>query len=293
MIYTIENEHLKVQINDMGAEMVSIFGKKNNFEYLWQGDPTYWTGHAYVLFPICGRLTQNKYTYEGKTYEMNLHGFSRKSTHKVVKQTKTSIEFELTDNENTLNQYPFNFIFRISYSLDGAKVRTNLYVENTGKKDLPFSLGGHPGFNLPLENGLKAEDHYVDFGKTKNLQYQICSPEKYCTGKTADFPLEDDRILRFKHSLFDNDAIFLDNIPSSVVLKSDKTDRFVKVSYKDMTHLGLWHAPQTEAPYICIEPWHGIPAIQDVIDDFDTKRDMMHLKPNSSYSSYIDIEVNE
>ena len=78
MIYTIENDSIRVQISDVGAELQSIVGKKDNTEYLWQGDAQYWSGRAYNLFPICGRLTDGKYTYQGKTYEMNLHGFARK-----------------------------------------------------------------------------------------------------------------------------------------------------------------------------------------------------------------------
>ena len=68
MLYTIENKKIKVTVSDMGAEMTSLILKKTGVEYLWQGDPTYWTGHAYNLFPICGRLWEGKYTYQGNTY---------------------------------------------------------------------------------------------------------------------------------------------------------------------------------------------------------------------------------
>ena len=77
MNYIIENEALRVEIADRGAEIMSIVGKKTGFEYLWQGDATYWASRATVLFPICGRLTDGKYTYKGKEYEMVLHGFAK------------------------------------------------------------------------------------------------------------------------------------------------------------------------------------------------------------------------
>ena len=41
MIYTIENDSIRVQISDVGAELQSIVGKKDNTEYLWQGDAQY------------------------------------------------------------------------------------------------------------------------------------------------------------------------------------------------------------------------------------------------------------
>ena len=70
MNHVIENEALRVTVSSMGAEMISAVDKKDGTEYVWQGDATYWTGHAYNLFPICGRLTEGKYTYKGNTYEI-------------------------------------------------------------------------------------------------------------------------------------------------------------------------------------------------------------------------------
>jgi galactose mutarotase-like enzyme len=39
------------EIQSLGAELVSL--KKDGCEYIWNGDKTYWAGHAPVLFPIC------------------------------------------------------------------------------------------------------------------------------------------------------------------------------------------------------------------------------------------------
>ena len=72
MIYTIENDKVCVKINDLGAEIKSIYGKNSNFEYIWHGSPDYWKRSAIVLFPICGRLFEGKYTYNGKEYEMSI-----------------------------------------------------------------------------------------------------------------------------------------------------------------------------------------------------------------------------
>lgn len=293
MNYTIENEHLKVEIADKGAELMSIYGKKTKFEYLWQGNPEFWSGRAYVLFPICGRLTQGKYTLDGKEYEMNLHGFARKTTYTLVEQNKEDITFNIKSNEDTKKMYPFDFDFSIKYTLNGATVKTEMIVKNTGKVDLPFSVGGHPGFNVPLNDGNDFSDHYVEFEKKKNVEKLLFSETCYYTGKNESFPLEDDKIIRLKHSMFDNDAIFLANMDDTVTLKSKTGSRFVKVKYNDMTHLGLWHAPKTTAPYVCIEPWHGVPAIDNVVDDFSTKRELMRIAPNKTYTTFIDITVNE
>ena len=293
MNYTIENEALRVEIADRGAEIMSIVGKKTGFEYLWQGDATYWASRATVLFPICGRLTDGKYTYEGKEYEMVLHGFSKLQTHRVIEQKADAITFELCATEETRAIYPFEFIFRVTYTLDGATVRTTMAVENAGKGDLPFSVGGHPGFNVPFIEGECFEDYYMEFKCVKPTEKLIFSPTCYYTGKNEPFALREGRFLDLEHSLFDNDAIFLEGMCNTVSLKSKKNDRAVTVHFEDMTHLGFWHKPKTEAPYVCIEPWHGVPAYDGKVDDFATKNEMMHLPAGKSYSTYFDVTITE
>ena len=68
MIYTLENDSLKVQVNSHGGELWSI-QTKDGAEYLWQGDETYWKDRALNLFPYIARLTEGKYTLDGKTYD--------------------------------------------------------------------------------------------------------------------------------------------------------------------------------------------------------------------------------
>ena len=56
MVYTIENEHLTLSVDSMGAQMMHICSRDGR-EYLWQGDPAYWPDRAPTLFPFIGRLT--------------------------------------------------------------------------------------------------------------------------------------------------------------------------------------------------------------------------------------------
>ena len=68
MIYTLENDSLKVQVNSHGGELWSI-QTKDGAEYLWQGDEAYWKDRALNLFPYIARLTEGKYMLDGKTYD--------------------------------------------------------------------------------------------------------------------------------------------------------------------------------------------------------------------------------
>jgi len=293
MIYTIENEQIKVDISDRGAEMMSLVGKKTGFEYLWQGDATYWASRATVLFPICGRLTDGKYTFGGQTYEMILHGFAKLSDFTVVAHNRESITFELVSSEESRKIYPFDFVLRMTYTLDGASVKTAFEVKNPMDAALPFSVGGHPGFNIPFCEGEAFEDYYLEFACKKDCRRLVMSPTCYYTGETEPMVLEDGKILRLRHELFDNDAIFLEGMCRKVSLKSTKNDRAITVNWDDMTHVGFWQKPHTDAPYVCIEPWHGVPAYDGKIDDFATKNEFIHLPAGEVYHNEFTVTVTE
>jgi galactose mutarotase-like enzyme len=290
MLITIKNNELTVDISTLGGELMSV-KSADGTEYLWQGNPAYWAGRAYNLFPIVGRLTEGKYTYKGKTYEMNLHGFIRKSELKVVSQTIDSVVFEKTEDENTLSMYPFRFTYRVGYQLKGNRLSTCYEVINTGDEPLIFSVGGHPGFNVPLSNDEKFEDYYLEFDCVKPAKSIVMSPTCYITDKAADFPMKDGKIIELKHDLFDNDAIVLQDMCKKITLKSKTGSRSVIVEYPDMKYLGLWHKPKSDAPYVCIEPWASLPSYDLKIDDFETKRDMEKLLKGKTYTNCIDIII--
>ncbi len=291
MMYTIENDAIRVQISSVGAELQSIVGKKDNIEYLWQGEAQYWTGRAYNLFPICGRLTEGKYTYKGNTYEMNLHGFARKSEFSVKEQTADSIVFELKDNEQIFSQYPFHFDLLLRYTLEDSCIATTFEVKNEGDETMIFSVGGHPGFNLPMGEDIAFEDYYLEFDCEKPAKAIVMSPTCYTTRETEDFALENETILRLRHDLFDNDAIVLKDMCRAVTLKSNTGSKSVRMEFPQMSYLGLWHAPKTQAPYLCIEPWSSVPAYDNEIDDLETKRDMLTLEKGKTYTNCFTISI--
>ena len=275
MIYTLKNDKITAELSSHGAEILSV--KANGCEYIWQGNPEFWAGRTPILFPICGRLFGGKYTYEGKEYEMNLHGFARNSEFEVVKATDSYIEFKLSANEETKAMYPFDFTLNVSYTLDGNTIRSDALISNTGSCALPVAFGAHPGFNVPLDSG-KFEDWYIEFGEDCTPDELVFSDTCFNTGMKRAYPLVDGKIIPLRHSLFNIDAIFMDRIASSATLKSDKSERFVTMKYEGMPYLGLWHKPRTEAPYVCIEPWCGLPSFDGKIDDMATKSDMFHIE---------------
>lgn len=291
MVYEIQNDRMKVSADSLGAELKSIFRKDGGIEHLWQGDERYWTSRSPVLFPVVGRLYNGRYSYNGKEYEMGLHGFLRKAEFTLIEKTCKKMVFAYSSNDETFAHYPFRFIFTVGYSLRGNELSIEYSVKNVGDEVMYFGLGGHPGLNVPFDGG-KFEDYYLETELPVRPERLTLSESYLMSGKSERFPLENDRILRLKHDLFDHDAVILRGSGSSLTLKSDKTSKSVTVKYPNMPFVGLWHAMKTDAPYVCIEPWENLPSPDGKVEDISEKENVGVLARQETYRSFIIITLN-
>ena len=144
MNYTIKNSILQVEIASKGAEVQSVKSLHSGYEYIWQADPEVWQRHAPVLFPIVGKLKNDEYTYQGKTYHLTQHGFARDSEFKVERHTDESITFLLTDSAKTREVYPFKFELRVNYNLLNNLLEENFSVVNKSDGAMIFGIGDIP-----------------------------------------------------------------------------------------------------------------------------------------------------
>lgn len=283
MNYTIENDFLTVSVSDLGAELMSI-KSKDGCEYLWQGDTKYWGGRAPIMFPICGRLFEGKYTYLGNSYTMPNHGIARSSLFTLKAISGDSLTLQLKSSEETKASYPFDFTFDVTFALKDSALCVKYTVKNEDEKELIFGLGGHPAFNVPINNEGYFEDYYVDFGKKCDAVRVDFSPSCFVTHNDKPYQSSGTRRIDLWHDLFDNDAIFLYNTTKQITLASDRSKRSVTLKFDRMKYVGLWHAVKTDAPYLCIEPWTSIPATDGKIDNLSTKEEMYHLPKGYTYN---------
>ena len=96
-MFILENEVLKVQVAERGAELQSIVNKIFGIEYLWNGNPAFWAKHSPVLFPIVGSLKNNIYSYMGKSYQLPRHGFARDMDFEAEKHSQKEITLLLEE----------------------------------------------------------------------------------------------------------------------------------------------------------------------------------------------------
>lgn len=253
--YRLENDAIRIEIESHGAELKSLVKKETGTEYMWCADPEYWGRTSPVLFPLVGNVSGKQYRTKGKIYDMGQHGFARDMEFTLESQTDNEIWFVLRSNEETLAKYPYEFVLKLGYRLDGAKVEVLWHVENPSEEELPFAIGGHPAFYCPVTSGVKQSDCYIQFDVAGPLK---CSTiDGYLVGDRVDTYELEDGMLRIDEHLFDNDALIIEkqNI-KKVSLCDPKKQVFLTIEL-DAPLFGIWRPADPGAPFVCIEPWYG------------------------------------
>ena len=276
MSHFIENKNLKIQVENTGAELVSLYSKEADTEYLWYGKKEIWGKHAPILFPIVGKLIDDKYRVNGKEYTLEKHGFARNTEFKLIDKGEDFIKFCLTENEETLKKYPYKFNLIITYTLKGKTLEVTHEVVNTNDDTMYFSLGGHPAFNCEIGDILEFEKEETLAAEKIHIENALLLPNK--------FPLLDnEKEIVITKDIFAEDALILSGFKSDyVTLKSPNHDRTVKVTLGGAPYLGIWAKPG--APYVCIEPWFGVNDSPEVKNDISEKNQIVKLEKGKTFT---------
>ncbi len=281
MIHKIFQNDISVEINSLGAELIQF--SKGNQNYIWKVDNTFWNKTSPILFPIVGRLKNDFYQLNGKKYKMARHGFARDHDFTVLHKTENSISFLLIDNEETHLIYPFNFKLLLTYTIDNHGLKIDYRVKNKSKVIMPFSIGAHPAINLDSD----FENYSIVFEKDTILNCHELENEQF-SGNTKQIKLKDNQ-LQLNYDLFEKDAIVLKKLDSKYLTIYKYNNPFIKISYVNFPHLGIW--TKVNAPFLCIEPWHGYADDRNSNGELTTKEGMIHLPQNEEKVFSITLEI--
>jgi len=287
MSVTISNATLSAGIADVGAELKSLREHSTGKEYIWQSDPAYWTGAAPILFPIIGGLRNGEYHFGGKTYSMPSHGIVRKKEWSLAASDAACATYETVSSDETRKMYPFDFVLRAHFSLEGSSLSVRYEVRNTGSGKMYFSIGSHPAINLPFAGGYP-EHYYFHFSRPENMERYFFKDGMHLNETEPIF--DNSRQIFVTRTMFDRGPIIFKHPASeSVTIMNSRNTRRVRVRTAGVPFLALWAPPG--APFACIEPWHGIMDNVDTDGEFTTKEGIMALDGGATYTTgyWIDI----
>lgn len=272
---------LKIKIDQKGAELCSVTNN-DGVEYIWQANADIWPRHAPVLFPIVGKLKNDEFIHEDKSFTLPQHGFARDMNFELVASELNFCTFQLQSNEHTRSKFPFDFIFEVRFDLVDSTLKTSYKVYNPSKETLRFSLGAHPGFNCPLLPEESMKDYFLEFEsdnyKQTLLHNGLLSDEK------LNLNLIDNK-LQLSPSVFDKDALVFENNQINKISLCSKTSAHkIIMECENWPYFGIWSKKGCDK-FVCLEPWFGIADNINSTKKFTDKNGLIHLAGGEEFKA--------
>ena len=150
--------------------------------------------------------------------------------------------------------------------------------------DLPFSVGGHPAFNVPAPGAEDEafEDYELACTEAWTNEAPIITPDGLMTFEGSYKAPDNSDVLPITHRSFDNDAIMFTDAPgSTLTLRGRKSGHGVKIDFEGFKYIGVWSAAN-DAPFVALEPWTGHTTMDTEDDVFEHKVNTITLAPGET-----------
>lgn len=265
-ILTIRSDRLAASFSPRGAELQDL--RVDGRPVLWQRDDRWWSQSAPILFPVIGRSPGAGIFVSGKRYPMPPHGFARDMDFQILAATPDRIEFELSSNEETRRMFPFDFSLQIEAMSISDTLHISAFVSNTGTVDMYCSLGFHPGFLWPQD--LERRHRHVCIFESKepgairraNLETGLLR-EDYFPSPLAG------RVLNLSDAIFGEGTIMFESLVSRRVWFGEAGKSGIEIAFPNCRQLAIWTKPG--APFLCIEPWRGLPEAESKVGELSER----------------------
>lgn len=275
MRFTLSNASLTADVQTRGGELVSLRNRTGT-EYMWQGDPAFWSGQNPILFPIVGNLKDGRVDIGGKSFEMARHGFARSSEFTMAEQGMDFAVLELRESPDTLARYPFPFLLRVRHELLENGFSTSFTVENCGETPLPFCIGAHTAINCPLADGEKFEDYELCFDQNEDADTLLLTSEGLLHAGRKEPMLSEGKVTLDYGTFQRLDTIIFQGLRSkTAALRHKTTGQGVSLDFHEFPMVAFWTKPG--GPFLCMEPWQGCAALDNESGRFQDKLHVVTL----------------
>lgn len=279
--FIISNDRIEAKVSSVGAQLISLI--IDGTQTIWEGDDVWWGKSSPILFPNIGFLKDDKFCFKGTTYYLPKHGLLRNSSLKCTIHLDTAIAFEFNTRDLEVD-YPFNFTVTITFKVD-TNLSINYNIKNNSSEAGYFSIGSHPAFKL--------------FSNTALDEYKIY----FNTEVEGPFYLEDGLVnlsptaekfkeLTLKRNMFCKDALIFraEGLIRVCLVHTLSNRRIVVGDISGCSYFALW-AP-VGAPFICLEPWVGVPDSIDSNNEILTKQSVTCLQGGEVFCTNLSIDCS-
>jgi len=249
----LKNGNSTMSVNERGEVTSYVYG---NDQFMWCGDAKYWDWHSPTLFPYCGRIKDKKAFFNGVEYTgLNIHGFARNLIHTVKKSGEKYCVVTVSATEETKKLYPYDFSLDTEYTLWENGYNVRFTVKNNGEGEMPFCIGSHPALMLPG----KLEDCDLIIEGTQNALYYAADENGLFRGDLV-LGQVNGNVYSLSFDPFRRGGMIFPALENrkSFSVKDRTTGKGFKVTFDDFPVCVLW-MPSADCPFICVEPWCGLP----------------------------------
>ena len=295
MQYTLKNSYLKATFESFGAELISLQDTDGK-EYVWCGDSAFWGRHAPILFPFVGKLSNGKYRFNGQEYSMGQHGFARDMEFTFLSQSEDEIWFVLESTEETKQKYPFDFRLEVGYKLVENTLKVLWKVINPAEETLHFSIGAHPAFMCPLDEGTKQSDYFLqlDVEEAEFYPASLITGQPVFEKQTLSIPGGKVQMVEeFFDIGVDRGTYIFENyqVKEAALVRPDGRP-YVTLSFNTPL-VAVWTPEKKKAPFVCIEPWCGRGDAEGFEGSLEEREWAQQLAPGQIFESGYDIRIDK
>ncbi|HEU5240207.1 MAG TPA: hypothetical protein VFU37_23940 [Pyrinomonadaceae bacterium] len=259
-VLTDEENGLRIIVSRLGAELISIArvneaGEWTGFLYRDNDLSTPaqgWANHATVMGYYLHRLKNGRSFYRGREIKGGNHGFLRSKTWHFgeTSETEASLEYHLTPDDFSAEEYPLKVSVFLTYRIDANKVGVLFEFRNEERElTAHVSFGLHPGFAAT-----SFESFHLQM--PRGLYRRHFSPGNYLSGETRDIEVASGEMPFSKTELPGSIILELLDVPRRQFSYVDPpSGRWVTLDLTSVPYLTLW---SDGGPFLCVEPCWGL-----------------------------------
>ncbi len=283
----IANQYLTVDVSSLGSEMQTL-ATSDGRSWLWNGDAAFWSGRSPVLFPIVGKAPDDLLAIGGQTYSIGQHGFARRTEFALASASATTCRYELASSPATKAVFPFDFLLAVEHTLDRRALTVAAEVTNRDQRPMPFGFGFHPAFVWPLP-GAVGQDHVITLDNHGEPGLVRLDGGLISASRLAS-PFKAGRLV-LDHGMFEQDAMIFPEGAGKGLRYGVEGGPTMHFSFENLPNLALWQKPG--APFICVEPWHGMAAEKDGSKELAERPYSLTLPPGEISRFAFTVEIVE
>jgi galactose mutarotase-like enzyme len=259
-VLTDEENGLRIIVSRLGAELISIArvneaGEWTGFLYRDNDLSTPaqgWANHATVMGYYLHRLKNGRSFYRGREIKGGNHGFLRSKTWHFgeTSGTEASLEYHITPDDFSAEEYPLKVSVFLTYRIDANKVGVLFEFRNEERElTAHVSFGLHPGFAAT-----SFESFHLQM--PRGLYRRHFSPGNYLSGETRDIEVASGEMPFSKTELPGSIILELLDVPRRQFSYVDPpSGRWVTLDLTSVPYLTLW---SDGGPFLCVEPCWGL-----------------------------------